>query len=96
VKPDDVESACAAMAAAGCDRVLSIAAGVTLARLEKALGGDVPVVRAMPNTPALVGAGAAAIAPGCSRERRRSVVGRVDPLGGRRGSCGSPRSCSTP
>jgi pyrroline-5-carboxylate reductase len=64
VKPNDVESACAAIAAAGCDRVLSIAAGVTLARLETALGGDVPVVRAMPNTPALVGAGAAAIAPG--------------------------------
>jgi pyrroline-5-carboxylate reductase len=64
VKPNDVESACAAIAAAGCDRVLSIAAGVTLARLETALGGEVPVVRAMPNTPALVGAGAAAIAPG--------------------------------
>jgi pyrroline-5-carboxylate reductase len=64
VKPNDVESACVAIAAAGCDRVLSIAAGVTLARLETALGGDVPVVRAMPNTPALVGAGAAAIAPG--------------------------------
>jgi pyrroline-5-carboxylate reductase len=64
VKPDDVDRACAAIAAAGCGRVLSIAAGVTLARLEGALGGDLPVVRAMPNTPALVGAGAAAIAPG--------------------------------
>ncbi len=64
VKPDDVESACAALAEAGCDRVLSIAAGVPLARLEAALGGDMPIVRAMPNTPALVGAGAAAIAAG--------------------------------
>ena len=64
VKPDDVESVCAAIAAAGTGRVLSIAAGVTIARLERALGGAVPVVRAMPNTPALVGAGAAAIAPG--------------------------------
>ena len=64
VKPDDVENACAAIARAGCGRVLSIAAGVPLARLESALGGEVPVVRAMPNTPALVGAGAAAIAPG--------------------------------
>jgi pyrroline-5-carboxylate reductase len=44
--------------------VLSIAAGVPIARLESALGRDVAVVRAMPNTPALVGAGAAAIAPG--------------------------------
>ena len=64
VKPDDVESVCAAAVVAGCERVLSIAAGVTIARLERALGGGVPVVRAMPNTPALVGAGAAAIAAG--------------------------------
>jgi pyrroline-5-carboxylate reductase len=68
VKPDDVEGACAAVAAAGCGRVLSIAAGVPLVRLEAALGGDVPVVRAMPNTPALVGAGAAAIAPGAQAD----------------------------
>jgi pyrroline-5-carboxylate reductase len=43
--------------------VLSIAAGVTLRQLEAALG-TIPVVRAMPNTPALIGAGAAAIAAG--------------------------------
>jgi pyrroline-5-carboxylate reductase len=64
VKPGDVEPACAAVAAAGCERVLSIAAGVTLARLQDALGAATPVVRAMPNTPALIGAGAAAIAGG--------------------------------
>src|SRR4051812_32297961 len=57
VKPDDVEPVCASVAASGCGRVLSIAAGVTIARLEAALGNDTPVVRAMPNTPALVGAG---------------------------------------
>jgi pyrroline-5-carboxylate reductase len=43
--------------------VLSIAAGVTIAELE-ASAGDRPVVRAMPNTGALVGKGAAAIAAG--------------------------------
>jgi len=65
VKPGDVEPACRAVAATGVGRVLSIAAGVPLARLEEWLGGDaVAVVRAMPNTPALVGAGAAAIAAG--------------------------------
>lgn len=64
VKPADVEAACAAIAAAGARRVLSVAAGVPLGRLEQALGGGVAVVRAMPNTPALVGAGAAAIAGG--------------------------------
>ncbi|MBW3668408.1 MAG: pyrroline-5-carboxylate reductase [Actinobacteria bacterium] len=66
VKPGDVEAACRAAAAAGVHRVLSIAAGVTLAKLEAWLGGGVPVVRSMPNTPALVGAGAAAVAGGSS------------------------------
>jgi pyrroline-5-carboxylate reductase len=66
VKPNDVEAACSAVAEAGCERVLSIAAGVTLGRLQDALGGDIRVVRAMPNTPALVGAGAAAIAGGAT------------------------------
>lgn len=36
---------------------LSIAAGQTIADIEKGLGGDFAVVRAMPNTPASVGAG---------------------------------------
>ncbi|HEX2063111.1 MAG TPA: pyrroline-5-carboxylate reductase [Acidimicrobiales bacterium] len=66
VKPDDVEAACRAVAEAGAGRVLSIAAGVRLGHLETWLGAGVPVVRAMPNTPALVGAGAAAIAAGTS------------------------------
>jgi pyrroline-5-carboxylate reductase len=64
VKPGDTEAACRNLAEAGVGRVLSIAAGVTLARLQEWLGEGVPVVRAMPNTPALIGAGAAAIAPG--------------------------------
>lgn len=64
VKPGDVASAGRALAEAGVRRVLSIAAGVTIATLESSLGADVAVVRAMPNTPALVGAGAAAIAAG--------------------------------
>lgn len=64
VKPGDVEDACRAAAASGARRVLSIAAGVALAELEAWVGGRVPVVRAMPNTPALVRAGAAAIAGG--------------------------------
>lgn len=66
VKPTDVAGACAAVAGAGVGRVLSIAAGVGLARLEGWLGDGVAVVRAMPNTPALVGCGAAAIAGGTS------------------------------
>jgi len=43
--------------------VVSILAGVPIQRLEAAFPGQ-PVVRAMPNTPATVGAGMTAIAPG--------------------------------
>jgi pyrroline-5-carboxylate reductase len=66
VKPADVPAAAGALAAGTPkpSRVLSVAAGVTTAALEAALGDGVAVVRAMPNTPALVGAGVAAIAPG--------------------------------
>jgi pyrroline-5-carboxylate reductase len=65
VKPGDVETACGALADTGSRApVLSIAAGITLRRLEACLAPGTPVVRAMPNTPALVGAGAAAVAAG--------------------------------
>jgi len=44
--------------------VVSIAAGVPTGRIERHLGEGAKVVRAMPNTPALVGLGAAAICAG--------------------------------
>ncbi len=50
-------------AAARSALLLSIMAGIPLATLEAAVPGW-PVVRAMPNTPATVGAGITAIAPG--------------------------------
>ncbi|MGH8272852.1 MAG: pyrroline-5-carboxylate reductase [Gammaproteobacteria bacterium] len=40
--------------------LLSIAAGLRIATILEAVGGELPVVRAMPNTPALVGRGASA------------------------------------
>lgn len=64
VKPGDVAAAASAVGAAGATRVLSIAAGVRLATIEAAVGTGVAVVRAMPNTPALVRLGASAIAAG--------------------------------
>jgi pyrroline-5-carboxylate reductase len=61
--------------------VLSIAAGVTIATLEGLVPGR-PVIRAMPNTPALVGLGAAAIAAGSNAgdehlHRAESILGVV-------------------
>jgi pyrroline-5-carboxylate reductase len=64
VKPGDVVETGRVLASIGVPRVLSIAAGVTAATIQEAVGPDVAVVRAMPNTPAVVGAGASAIAPG--------------------------------
>ncbi len=64
VKPDVAEGACRALGVTGVARLLSIVAGVPAARLEAALGGEPAVVRAMPNTPALVGAGVTAISGG--------------------------------
>ena len=66
VKPGDVADTCRVLAEAGAKRVLSIAAGVTTTSLQKSLGDGIAVVRAMPNTPAVVRSGAAAIAPGSS------------------------------
>lgn len=61
VKPSDAVSVCASAVAAGVPRILSIAAGVSVATLEKAAGSTAAVVRAMPNTPALVREGVTAI-----------------------------------
>ncbi len=85
VKPGDGEAACRALASTGTSRVLSIMAGVLLERLEDWLGPTVAVVRAMPNTPALVGAGVSALAGGRGAgeadvawaEEILSAVGRV-------------------
>ncbi len=46
--------------------VISIAAGVPIAAIEAKLGRGARVVRVMPNTPALVGAGATGLAAGTS------------------------------
>jgi pyrroline-5-carboxylate reductase len=64
VKPPDVAAAARAAAQAGAKRILSVAAGIRTQAIEQELATPRPVVRAMPNTPALVGAGAAAVSAG--------------------------------
>jgi pyrroline-5-carboxylate reductase len=64
VKPGDVPGAAAAAVEAGAQRLLSVAAGVKIETIERAAGNGVSVIRAMPNTPAFVRAGAAAICAG--------------------------------
>lgn len=68
VKPHHVDATVGASVGQGVDRVLSIAAGITTRSIEeaahRAAGRTIRVVRAMPNTPALVGAGVSAICAG--------------------------------
>lgn len=65
-KPDQAAAALAEISGAFTQKhlLISIAAGVTLAKLEAALPAGARVIRVMPNTPALVGAGAAGFALG--------------------------------
>ena len=58
VKPQDVRAALASVASSVHGKlVISIAAGVRLDALSRWLGGHRKLVRCMPNTPALIGAG---------------------------------------
>ncbi|MBO0694119.1 MAG: pyrroline-5-carboxylate reductase [Acidimicrobiaceae bacterium] len=66
VKPGDIPAACAVARQVAAKRVLSVAAGVTIDSLTSHLGSGTVVLRAMPNTPALIGAGAAGLAGGAS------------------------------
>jgi len=61
VKPQVLKVVCAELAAIVAVRrpvVISIAAGIRIEQLRDWLGADIPIVRSMPNTPALIGAGA--------------------------------------
>jgi pyrroline-5-carboxylate reductase len=64
VKPDRAEMVCRALGATGTRRLLSVVAGLPSARLEAALPDGAVVIRAMPNMPALIGAGITAISGG--------------------------------
>ena len=49
--------------------VITIAAGITISTIQDALGSDIPVIRTMPNTPALIGKGISGLfaSPACSK-----------------------------
>lgn len=63
--------------------VISIVAGIRVADLERWFEVDVPIVRAMPNTPALVGAGAAGLyANALADSRQRGIAETILRSGG--------------
>lgn len=60
VKPQVMRDVCQSLSARALAQhpvMVSIAAGITTTQLQTWLGGELPVVRCMPNTPALLGAG---------------------------------------
>ncbi|MEP0200999.1 MAG: pyrroline-5-carboxylate reductase [Halioglobus sp.] len=64
VKPQVMAEAVASIADAAASNgalVISIAAGVTIDAMQAHLGGKAPIVRCMPNTPALLGCGASGL-----------------------------------
>jgi pyrroline-5-carboxylate reductase len=83
VKPQDMRAALAALAPLAPHQVaLSIAAGLRLPDISRWLGGHRRLVRAMPNTPALIGAGIAGLyalpeVSAAERERAERILGAV-------------------
>lgn len=61
VKPQVMKTVCTSLSAVAQERkplIVSIAAGIRIEQIDAWLGGGFAVVRTMPNTPALIGAGA--------------------------------------
>lgn len=92
VKPADVEPVVAAISRAASQAesdtvekvVVSVVAGMTIAFYESRLPAGSPVVRAMPNAPALVRAGVTALAPGrfANAEQLKDVSALFECVGG--------------
>jgi pyrroline-5-carboxylate reductase len=76
VKPDQVTDVLAEVRSSVTERhlLISIAAGVPLARLESLLVSSARIVRVMPNTPALIGASASAYAMGKAAREEDAVL----------------------
>jgi pyrroline-5-carboxylate reductase len=92
VKPADVESVLAVLAQAAADAendsaeqvYVTVAAGITITYFESKLPAGTPVIRAMPNAAALVGAGVTALAKGrfVTPEQLEEVSALFDAVGG--------------
>jgi pyrroline-5-carboxylate reductase len=66
IKPQDISTALCAVNASikPCALIISIAAGISVSFIESALDEKIAVIRSMPNTPALMGAGATVLCAG--------------------------------
>jgi pyrroline-5-carboxylate reductase len=77
VKPQVMKAVCGGLSALVQARrplVISIAAGIRIGQLEHWLGGKVALVRCMPNTPALIGAGATGLCANAAVDAERRAL----------------------
>jgi len=85
VKPQVIDKA--AESIAGASRpdtvIVSVAAGTPVSRLQRALGEQCPIVRVMPNTPALYGAGATGLfaSDACSEDQKNAARAVFEAVG---------------
>jgi pyrroline-5-carboxylate reductase len=78
VKPQAMREALAGVAPPASTTVISVAAGLRTAALRRWLGPQAAIVRAMPNTPALLRAGATGLfAAAGTPERSRDLAARI-------------------
>ena len=85
VKPQVIKTVCTGLRAVAQSRkplVISIAAGIRIDQLQRWLGDGIPIVRCMPNTPALIGAGATGLcanahAGATQRDFAKSILSAV-------------------
>ena len=83
IKPQVMRAVCASLAPVLTARrplMISIAAGLRIEQIDKWLGGGFPIVRCMPNTPSLIGAGATgmianAAVDSAARDLAESILG---------------------
>ncbi|MFH0763761.1 MAG: pyrroline-5-carboxylate reductase [Candidatus Omnitrophota bacterium] len=72
VKPKDFDNILKNEICCGVSKkklLVSIAAGITTKYIESIVGKDIPVVRVMPNMPAIIGEGISCVAPGSAATR---------------------------
>ncbi|MFP7722076.1 pyrroline-5-carboxylate reductase [Lysobacter sp. A3-1-A15] len=86
VKPQVMRVVCDGMrelAAAHPPLAISVAAGITSSQVDAWLGGSAAIVRSMPNTPALLGAGVTGLfaSPGVSDEQRAQADALMGTVG---------------
>lgn len=79
VKPKDFDKILREEICCGISKdklIISIAAGITTGYIESIVGKDVPVIRAMPNMPAVIGEAITSISPGTSASEENMKLAR--------------------